>query len=93
MSTSSIQNGFKTLSNRFVLNKTEVDRRVFGERVGFIGKFFGCWHEEMSRPFSHEKISYRSCLKCGARKQFDIETLCTFGNFYFPPMVRQVDFI
>ena len=93
MSTLSTQKGFKTFPNRFVFNKTEVDGRVFGEKVGFVGKFFGCWHEEISRPFSHEKTSYRSCLKCGARKQFDAETLRTFGSFYFPPIIRKADLI
>ncbi len=61
--------------------------RVFGEKVGLIGKIFGCWHEEMSRPFSQERIAYRTCMKCGARKQFNSETLQTHGAFYFPPLV------
>jgi hypothetical protein len=89
MSTSSIQSRFRILLNGFVLSERQVDRRVFGERVGFLGKFFGCWHEEMSRPFSHEKVAYRSCLKCGSRKQFDSKTLETFGAFYFPPTVNK----
>ena len=93
MATSSEQIKVQTLSNRFVLTENEVDQRVFGEKVGFIGKIFGCWHEEMSRPFSHGKVAYRSCLKCGARKQFDIETLETFGGFYFPPVVKAENFI
>ena len=25
---------------------------VFGEKVGLMGKIFGCGHEELSRPFS-----------------------------------------
>jgi hypothetical protein len=61
---------------------------VFGEKVGLLGKFFGCWHEEISRPFSHGQIAYRSCLKCGARKQFDSNTLKTHGAFYFPPILK-----
>ena len=80
-----------TIRNRvgtFVLTRREVDKEVFGEKVGLLGKIFGCWHEDMSRPFSHEKIAYRSCLKCGARKQFDSETLETHGAFYFPPLIR-----
>ncbi len=84
MATSSILNKVET----FVLEKREIDRRVFGEKVGLLGKIFGCWHEDMSRPFSHEHIAYRSCMKCGARKQFDSETLRTHGSFYFPPIVK-----
>jgi hypothetical protein len=84
MATSSIRNGVGT----FALSNQEVDKRVFGEKVGLIGKIFGCWHEEMSRPFSQEKIAYRTCMKCGARKQFNSETLQTHGAFYFPPAVK-----
>lgn len=58
---------------------------VFGEKVGFFGKIFGCGHEELSRPFSQNKVGYRVCLKCGARKHFDTETLTTFGSFHHPP--------
>ena len=93
MASSTAQNKIETLSNRFVLTDREVDQRVFGEKVGLIGKIFGCWHEDMSRPFSREKIAFRSCLKCGARKQFDSETLETFGGFYFPPITKVENFI
>ncbi len=84
MRTSSIINKVGT----FVLSEREADRRVFGDKVGLFGKIFGCWHEDLSRPFSQEKVAYRSCMKCGARKQFDSETLETHGAFYFPPLVR-----
>jgi len=84
MINSSIQDRVET----FVISSREVDNRVFGEKVGLLGKIFGCWHGEMSRPFSHEKVAYRSCMKCGARKQFDSDTLETHGAFYFPPVIR-----
>jgi len=84
MATFLIRNGVGS----FALSNQEVDKRVFGEKVGLIGKIFGCWHEEMSRPFSQEKIAYRTCMKCGARKQFNSETLQTYGAFYFPPVVK-----
>jgi hypothetical protein len=81
------QNKFSVLKGKFVFSQSRIDHRIFGEKVGFIGKLFGCQHREISRPFSQEKIAYRSCLKCGARKQFNTETLETFGGFYFPPMI------
>ena len=28
---------------------------------------FGCWHLKMSRPFTRDAETYRSCLECGAR--------------------------
>lgn len=67
-----------------VINRTN---KAFGEKIGLIGKMFGCWHKELSRPFTGIRESYRVCLDCGARKQFDTENLKTFGPFYYPPTV------
>ncbi len=59
----------------------------FGRKIGVFGKLFGCWHKEMSRPFTGKSGSYRSCLNCGARKKFDTENFKTLGTFYYPPSV------
>ena len=59
-----------------------------GEKIGFFGKLFGCWHRELSRPFTDKKLTYRTCLGCGARREFDTDTLITSGPFYYPPTVR-----
>jgi hypothetical protein len=59
----------------------------FGKKIGFLGTVFGCWHKELSRPFTSKRMSYRSCLACGARKQFDPNNLTTIGPFYYPPTV------
>jgi hypothetical protein len=67
-----------------VLNRTD---KVFGDRIGIMGKIFGCWHKELSRPFTNQKSSYRACLNCGALKHFDAENLKTVGPFYYPPTV------
>ena len=67
-----------------VLNRTD---RVFGEKIGFMGKIFGCWHKRLTRPFTNQKRSYRACLDCGAMKRFDTETLKTVGPFYYPPTI------
>ena len=67
-----------------VLNRTE---RVFGERIGIMGKIFGCWHKRLTRPFTNQKASYRACLECGALKRFDTNTLRTVGPFYYPPVI------
>jgi hypothetical protein len=66
------------------INRTE---NTFGDKIGLFGKMFGCWHKEISRPFTSVRESYRVCLDCGARKQFDTKTLKTFGPFYYPPTV------
>ena len=89
MTTVSLPNKVLTLSNGN--NKTigELDRRVFGQKIGLITKLFGCWHLNISRPFTSGKTSYRSCLQCGARKRFNAETLETQGSFYFPSSLEK----
>lgn len=67
----------------------EIDPFVFGKKIGLITKLFGCWHENLSRPFTQDKTAYRSCLDCGARKQFNPETLETHGNFYCSPIIKK----
>lgn len=59
----------------------------FGEKIGLFGKIFGCWHKRLGRPISTSKGSYRACLECGARKEFDAKSFMTLGTFYYPPSV------
>lgn len=47
-----------------------------------IRRVFGCWHPSMSRPFTRECRTYRVCLKCGMRRDFDLESWKMFGPFY-----------
>ena len=70
-----------------IINRTD---GAFGRKIGLIGKIFGCWHKELSRPFTNRDASYRSCLKCGARKKFNPNTLKTSETFYYPPAVSFV---
>ena len=58
-----------------------------GAKIGFLGKLFGCWHKDLSRPFTDIKGSYRVCTDCGARKMFDTKSFKTLGTFYYPPSV------
>ncbi len=81
-----LQNGIRTTNTKTVESVTTPDNRVFGDKIGLLGKFFGCEHGDLSRPFSQSQVAYRSCLKCGARKQFNTVTLETFGIFYYPPV-------
>lgn len=89
MATTLVQEEFQTIVEQ--KSRKEVDRRVFGKKVGFIAKLFGCWHEDIGRPFTEGKTAYRACLSCGARKQFDPSTLKTHGRFYYPPLVKKVE--
>lgn len=89
MTTTLLSNKFQKLISKKGSRKNEVDRFVFGQKASLVSKLFGCWHENLSRPFVQGKTAYRSCLNCGARKQFNAETLETHGNFYFPPIVKK----
>jgi hypothetical protein len=57
----------------------------FGRKIGLVATLFGCWHKNLSRPFTYGKESYRVCLNCGARKDFNAETFTTSSSFYYPP--------
>lgn len=66
---------------------TDVTADVFGQKVGFIDKLFGCRHRNVSRPFTKGKVSYRVCIECGARKRFETSSFKTVGSFYYAPPV------
>jgi hypothetical protein len=48
-----------------------------------VARVFGCWHKEMSRPFSSEGQSYRTCLSCGANRKFNVGRWEMQGSFYY----------
>lgn len=50
---------------------------------GWMARMFGCWHRELSRPFSHQGKAYRVCLNCGAQRRFDLRNWTMSGNFYY----------
>ena len=50
---------------------------------GWLAKVFGCWHKEMSRPFSIQGQTYRTCLDCGARRQFNLGNWEMQGGYYY----------
>lgn len=78
----------RLITDLFGKGRNNFDKGVFGEKVGLFSKIFGCGHQDLSRPFSNGKLGYRVCLKCGARKQFNVETLETYGSFYFAPVEK-----
>lgn len=63
-----------------------------GKRIGIFGKLFGCWHKRLTRPVTRDRVTFRSCLECGARRNFDMERFKTTGPFYFPPTVKAEPF-
>jgi hypothetical protein len=55
-----------------------------GGAVGsLMARVFGCWHREMSRPFSEQGQTYKTCLSCGARRQFNLGRWEMQGDFYY----------
>ncbi|HEY8188985.1 MAG TPA: hypothetical protein VIF64_23155 [Pyrinomonadaceae bacterium] len=65
-------------NSRFIQNNPS------GGAIGhLITRLFGCWHKEMSRPFSSQGQTYRSCLRCGARRQFNLGRWEMQGRFYY----------
>lgn len=77
--------------NRMKLQSSALVQEVehFGKKIGLVATLFGCWHRNLSRPFTHGRQSYRVCLGCGARKNFNTETLITSRGFYYPPQPPQ----
>ncbi|HEX8922715.1 MAG TPA: hypothetical protein VF766_14665 [Pyrinomonadaceae bacterium] len=49
----------------------------------WLTRVFGCWHSEMSRPFTHDGCTYRTCLECGARRNFDSSRWEMVGAYYY----------
>lgn len=70
-----------------VIDKTE---ETFGDRIGIFTSLFGCWHKELTRPFTNGRESYRACLHCGARQKFDAQQMKTTKRFYYPPTISSV---
>lgn len=58
---------------------------VYSRITNRVGALFGCQHKEMSRPFSRQGETYRVCINCGARRQFDAKTWNSAGRHYFKP--------
>jgi len=63
----------------------------FGKPIGIIAKIFGCWHKDLTRPITSRRKTYRACLECGARREFDTEEFRSTGPFYYPPTVKTED--
>ena len=45
---------------------------------------FGCWHRQLSLPFTRGTETYRTCVSCGARRRFDLDQWTMVGDFYRP---------
>ena len=57
---------------------------------GLMARLFGCRHSEMSRPFSVQGQAYRSCINCGARRQFNVDSWKMQGDYYYGLPIRKL---
>jgi hypothetical protein len=39
--------------------------------MSWLTRLFGCWHKKMNPPYTGDGGTYRTCMNCGARRQFD----------------------
>jgi len=51
----------------------------------WLTRLFGCWHKQMSPPFTRDSETYCSCMNCGARRQFNLGRGKMTGAYYFSP--------
>ena len=45
-------------------------------------RVFSCRHRRMGRPFTRDGLTYRTCLWCGMRRGFDLNTWSGYGPYY-----------
>ena len=53
---------------------------------GWLTRLFGCRHRNMSPPFTGGEETYRSCMRCGARRLFNVERGRMTGAYYYAPL-------
>lgn len=57
--------------------------RLMRVPLSWLTRVFGCWHQEMSRPFTLRAKSYQVCLECGAHRRFNPQTWELTGPYYY----------
>lgn len=63
------------------------------QKQSVIKRIFGCWHLKLSRPTTTNNTTYRYCVKCGMRRNYDLETFELKGGFYNPPISKEIYFV
>ena len=52
----------------------------------WLTRLFGCRHRHMSPPFTGGAETYRSCMRCGARRLFNVERGKMTGAYFYAPL-------
>ena len=56
--------------------------KIAGSVRYFLQRLIGCHHRQLSRPFTHDGRTYRSCPRCGMRREFDLKIWQSKGRYY-----------
>lgn len=54
-----------------------------------LASLFGCKHRRLGFPITHERGTYRVCVRCGMSRNFDPQTWQSFGPVYRPTRERR----
>ena len=65
-------------------------KKIAGSLRYLLQRLVGCHHRQLSRPFTHDGRTYRSCASCGMRREFDLSTWQLKGRYY-QPEVSKID--
>lgn len=74
-----------TIKNHTVgqMNVAYAATGLWSKLASWLTRVLGCWHTEMSRPLSIQGQTYRTCLDCGAQRQFNTRNWEMQGDFYY----------
>jgi hypothetical protein len=73
----------KSYPSAVPMNVSLMPKNVRMTIKGWFNRIIGCWHMEMSRPFSSQGQAYRVCLNCGAHRHFSLKSWEMHGDFYY----------
>ena len=59
--------------------------------IHWLTHLFGCWHKKMGTPFTRGSQTYRTCMRCGAHRKFDMMLRKNTGPYYYYPIVTLYD--
>ena len=73
----------KSFPSTVQMNASAIPEGLSTTVQGWFNRLIGCWHSEMSRPFSHQGQGYRVCVNCGAQRKFSLKSWEMQGEFYY----------
>jgi hypothetical protein len=65
------------------LREVNIMQALTGKISNLVTRVFGCWHADLSRPFSRGGRAYRKCLSCGAQRRFNLGNWEMQGKFFY----------